>query len=245
MRYYFRSAKESLKIHWFPLLILLVFSIYGLRPLFQEGLYTAHDIWHQVARLYHYGNAVKDGQIPPRWISQLAVNQGYPLFIFSYHFPWIIGTPIMLLGLSVQSTIKVLFCIFYIFSAVSMYALIFILTKDRISSTVGATVYIWVPYQFLTMYVSAAIGTSALFAIVPVLLIGIWYISKNNHGTGILLVAFSASFALLSHLITTVLLFPFLLFMALMLIVYNKKKLQPVVLSFLTAGLLAVSLTSF
>lgn len=110
--------------HLGPVLIILIFSLVGIKALFYPGLYSAHDIWHQVARFYHYSKAVSDGQIPPYWIGNLANGYGYPLFFFSYHLPWILGLPFLGLGISIPETLKILFVFSYILSGIFMYLLV-------------------------------------------------------------------------------------------------------------------------
>src|SRR5438270_619418 len=94
------------KSHWFYLILIMLFSIMGMKALFHPGLFTAHDIWHQVARLYYYNLAVSDGQFPPYWISTLANNYGYPLFFFSYHLPWLLALPLLNLGIDIPTVLK-------------------------------------------------------------------------------------------------------------------------------------------
>ncbi|MBI4033251.1 MAG: hypothetical protein HY377_01945, partial [Candidatus Blackburnbacteria bacterium] len=60
-----------MKRHTIPLVLILTFSVIGMKALFHPDLFTAHDIWHQVARLYHYQSAAFGGQFPPYWISNL------------------------------------------------------------------------------------------------------------------------------------------------------------------------------
>lgn len=103
------KPKFLLKKYWIDLLIILTFALIGMKALFHPGLFTAHDIWHQVARIYYYFQAVSDGQIPPYWISTLASGLGYPLFFFSYHLPWIISLPFLKVGFDIPSSLKILF----------------------------------------------------------------------------------------------------------------------------------------
>ena len=98
-----------MKKHSFNLILIAVISVFGIKALLSPGLFTAHDIWHQVVRFYYYSQAVNDGQFPPYWIEQLAKGFGYPLFLFSYQFPWIIGFFFLRIGLGFFNTIKMLF----------------------------------------------------------------------------------------------------------------------------------------
>jgi hypothetical protein len=101
--------KNALTSHWLFIILILLFGVMGISALFHPGLYTAHDIWHQVARYYHYSQALREGNIFPMWVSQLAFGYGYPLFIFSYHFPWMVGTPLLWLGLDHFTGLKILY----------------------------------------------------------------------------------------------------------------------------------------
>src|SRR3989344_707047 len=104
--------------HTIYVFFVLIFSLVGMKALFHPGLYTAHDIWHQVARFYYYLQAVNDGQIPPYWIGQLANNFGYPLHTFSYHLPWIVGVLLSKMGMDLFTTIRSLFIISYVCSGI-------------------------------------------------------------------------------------------------------------------------------
>lgn len=185
--------------HWIYLLLILFFSVLGMKALFHPGLFTAHDIWHQVARIYHYSQAVNDGQFPPYWISTLANGLGYPLFFFSYHFPWILGLPFLKVGFDIPNTLKILFFLAYFFSGLFMYILTHDLLKNRLAASLSAILYLWSPYHFLTIFVGASMGIVYVFAFLPLLLLGIHRI-KENKKIGIPITALGFAGIILSHL---------------------------------------------
>lgn len=176
-----------------------------MKALIHPGLFTAHDIWHQVARLYHYHQAFLDGQIPPYWITDLANGFGYPLFFFSYHLPWMIGIPFLTLGFDIPTTIKILFFISYLLSGIAMYLFVFEVSRNRFAALFSSILYMWAPYHFLTILVSAAMGTAFVFAFLPLIL---WGIYRGS----VLIIAAGISGSILSHLITTVSLTPLIMF---------------------------------
>lgn len=158
-------------IHLLSIFIVLLFSLIGLQSLFHPGLFTAHDIWHQVARIYHYYQALNDGQFPPYWIGTLAKGLGYPLFFFSYHLPWIVAFPFLKVGLDIPFTLKLLFFLAYFLSGVSMYFFTNSLFKNKLAALLSSLLYLWAPYHFLTILVIASIGTVFylyFFTITPV-----------------------------------------------------------------------------
>lgn len=92
-----------------------------------------------------------------------------------------------------------------------MYILSYELFKNRLSAAISTFLYLWAPYHFLTIFVSASIGTSFVFMFLPLILLGIHKTSQENGSHSKLWIAFTAlGFAgsMLSHFITTVSLAP-------------------------------------
>ncbi len=188
------------KSHWFYLLLILLFSIFGMKALLHPGLFTAHDIWHQVARIYHYQKALSEGQIPPYWINSMANGYGYPLFFFSYNLPWISGFPLLKLGLDIATTLKILFFISFLLSGVTMYLFISSVFKNKIAGLVSAILYLWAPFHFLSIFVSASIGVVFSFIFPPILFLGADIIKREDStNPGIILVSIGFAGMALSH----------------------------------------------
>ncbi|MBI2405581.1 hypothetical protein HYV21_00815 [Candidatus Microgenomates bacterium] len=197
--------------HLLLLITISVFSTVGMKALTSPGLFTAHDIWHQVARFYHYHQAFIDKQFPPYWIDTLAAGFGYPLFFFSYPLPWIIGIPFLELGFDIPTTIKVLFFLSYLLSGVFMYLFASELFKNKPAALLSSILYLWVPYHFSTILVSAAMGTAFVFTFFPLLLLGIYKIGNDKSPKlGIIFTSFGLSGIILSHILTTISLLPFI-----------------------------------
>lgn len=194
--------------HWISLTLLIVGSLLALRPLFYPGLFTAHDIWHQVARLYHYSDALRDGQFLPSWIGTLSLGYGYPLFLFSYHLPWMFAAPFVLAGLDLFVSLKLVFAIGVILSSLSMYLLSYIFTRSRIASLTSGLMYVYAPSHFLSVYVSASIGTVFAFWCLPLIVLGLYLVlEKRQHLLGSYFFAFGSAALILSHLMTAVMIF--------------------------------------
>lgn len=203
--------------------LVVIFSFLGMEALFHPGLFTAHDIWHQVARLYHYSEATNNGQFPPYWISTLSNGLGYPLFFFSYHFPWLLGLPFIKLGLDIPITLKILFFLAYIFSGIFMYIFINNLLKNRLAATLSAIIYLWSPYHFLTTFVGASMGIVFVFTFLPLLFLGLLLI-KEEKIIGIPVTAIGLAGIILSHLMHLVFLAPIILIFILWEIINIKNK---------------------
>lgn len=195
---------KIIKNHLLSILIIFLVGVFGARAFFHEGLYSAHDIWHQVARLYHYDKALADGQFMPTWVANMANGHGYPLFIFSYHVPWIFIKPFIYFGFSVENTLKTLFILGYVLSGLSFYVLANKIFKDKTIATISAITYLIAPYHFLSLFVSAAIGTVYQFLFLPLIFLGLIYCFEQENKKGIMILSISVALSILTHLMTFV-----------------------------------------
>ena len=118
---YFRYSMQTRLKHYILIIGLIIISLVGVKGLFHSGFYTSHDGWHMVARLYYFYQSLQDGQFPPRWGGLLLNKFGYPLFIYSYHLPWWIGSVFMYLGFNIFDAIKGTFILTYVLSGITMY----------------------------------------------------------------------------------------------------------------------------
>lgn len=188
------------KLDWLIYLFIILTSIYSLKDLFKPYFYTSHDGIHQVVRFYYFDQVVKDGQIPPRWVSGLLNGYGYPLFNFSYHMPWIISEIFHLLGLDIFQSIKMTFLAGFILSGMFM----FILLKkifDRLSAFTGMLIYLYAPYRFSNIFVRAAIGDATVFLFAPLFFYALLNIkdSKKIQPSMVVMGSLSLSAIILSH----------------------------------------------
>lgn len=214
------------------------------------GLFTAHDIWHQVARLFHYSKALKDGQLFPAWIGTLAQGNGYPLFLFSYHFPWFFGAAFVLLGLSIPVSLKLLFGLSFALSGLAFYHLAYSFIPKKLPAAIAAAIYLVAPFHFLSIYVSASIGMTFFFLLVPWIFLGIHTIFEGKWVPGVAITALSIAAGVLTHLMSLVIFSPFIaLYVVFELIrfafTHAQKQSVQVVLSFVAAGVIALCLTAY
>lgn len=230
-----------------PLLLILVFSLVGMNALFHEGLFTAHDIYHQVTRLYYYYNSVADGQFPPYWIMQLASNHGYPLFFFSYHLPWLMGLPMLMFGTSIYTTLKALFFIGFFLSGLSMYFFSKAILLNKKAAILSSILYLWAPYHFLAIFVGASIGVVFSFIFLPLILLGLHLCFKNNK-QGVIVLAVSLAGIILSHITHLILFIPTIILFLIWELVelrVRKQNLKGVFIKLLLAIILSILISAF
>jgi len=233
------------KTDWIILILIFVISIITLRDLFKPGFYTSHDGISQVVRLYYFDQAVRDGQIPPRWVGELLNGFGYPLFNFSYHLPWLLAEPMHLVGYSIIDSIKMTFLLGFIFSGVTMY----FFQKEifgRLPAICGTVIYLFAPYRFLNIFVRAAIGDATAFIFPPLLFLALYKLkkSKNIAWQWIMLGALALAGLVLSHAMV----FLFFCISAVLYIIFSlfyiKNKKQYIFATSISA-ILAVGISSY
>ena len=97
---------------WWPYLFIIVLGIWAVRALFAPEFFTSHDGPAHISRLAQYITLLGDGQFPPRWSATLNGKLGYPLFVYSYHIPYLAGSLFYQLGAklfqSVELQLKIL-----------------------------------------------------------------------------------------------------------------------------------------
>ena len=96
-----------MKFKEFLILVLLV--IPASLSLFKPGFFGASDDMH-IAWLQQIDQAVFEGQIPPRYVSDLSFGFGYPLLNFIFPLPYYLGEIFHLTGLSFVYSIKCFSC---------------------------------------------------------------------------------------------------------------------------------------
>lgn len=214
--------------------LLLIFIFPALKSLTMEGSYTSHDLTHHVVRQIDMHRLLSEGQFPPRWSGELAYGYGYPVFVFNYPLPALIGEIFHLSGLNFLYSIKAVLFLSLILSAIGMYLFLNALFSSRLSAFLGALFYIYSPIHLIVIYVSGAVGASMGLAFPPFIF---WAIVKIWHGDRRFLSVGSIALAglILSHNITAFLFTPLIFIFTgiLMFLKFNSIFFKKFVLMFL------------
>lgn len=204
---------------WFWGIIIIFPAIW---PFFNPHFFPLHDFTH-AARLAEMTQAFQDGQIPPRWSQHLGFGYGMPLFSFYAPLPYYLGVIIHTVGFPIVATIKILFILSFYLSFMVMY----FLGKHFLGQKGGllaATLFIYVPYRALNVYVRGALGElyGILFFTLALLTLTLLVAKPNLKHT----IGHSLAFAgiLMAHNLIALIGLPFLLMWNLWLLVIYKSK---------------------
>src|SRR3989337_2467079 len=157
-----------MKTNLLLLLVIFLFSVFLSLPIVKLGLYQMHDD-QQVARLYLFYKAAKEGQFPVRWVDELGFGFGYPLFVFYPPLVYMLGEVFHLLGFGFIDSVKLVFFFSIFLSGVGMYVLI----KEvwgKLAGLTAALFYMVLPYRALDIYVRGALAEAFSFVWLPLIL---------------------------------------------------------------------------
>ena len=125
------NLKKILETHW-PILIILVVSLFLLRSFIKPGFPETHDGQLYMARFSNFHLAFTDRHFPMRWAPNLNYKFGYPIFTFNYFTPYALGLiPKVLLKTSFETSLKLV--IFFSFFVGGLFWYLFF--KKKISKS--------------------------------------------------------------------------------------------------------------
>ena len=153
-------------------LLLSAVSLYLTQSLWPPGWFTSHDGVTHLARLAQYLTLLADGQFPPRFAGTLLGHLGYPIFVFSYHLPFMLGSVFNFLGFNLTNSLKLVFGLSLLCSGWGMYLLLKQWFKP-LSSFVGASLFLVAPYRLVLIFVRAAVGEALALSFLPWLLLAL------------------------------------------------------------------------
>lgn len=153
----------------FVFLYIGIISIPLILPYFHNGYFPTHDGEWAVVRLADMFRELKDHQFPPRYSGNLNFGYGYPLFNFAYPFPYYLGIVLHFLRINFVDSIKLLFAISVPLSGLGMFFASRLLWKNTIAGIISATLFLYLPYRLVDLYVRGSIGESLAFIFFPII----------------------------------------------------------------------------
>lgn len=156
------------RIDIFLIVCLVAFCLLASKTLFQPGFFYSHDGILHTVRLAMFDQAIKSGQVVPRWSPQLAYGLGSPVLMFYGMLPNYLGSLFHLVGFNFQNAIKAVLSTSLVLSAIFFY--FFAREKfGKLAGFVGALFYVWAPYRFVDVYVRGAVPESFAFVFPPLI----------------------------------------------------------------------------
>lgn len=124
----------------------------------------------QVVRLQQMDKSLKAGQFPVRWVQDLGFGYGYPVFNFYPPLAYYTGEVVHFFGPGYIDSIKIVWFLALLGSAVSMY----FFGKEFFGKWGGLTssmFYLYAPYHAVDAYVRGALAELCSFVWLPLILL--------------------------------------------------------------------------
>lgn len=158
---------DFFKKHTFWFLILLV-SIPSFSRMLRTGMYTTQDF--HFFRLVEFDKCTRDLQLPCRWAPDAGLGYGEPLFNFYGQLSYAIGEIFHLSGISHIDSLKLLFILSLLGSAISMFVLAKSIWRSDAGSLLSAVLYVYAPYRAVDVWVRGALPEALAFILFPLIL---------------------------------------------------------------------------
>ncbi len=197
------NKKNNLLIMYVVLGILFCVGI--VLPYFNSGFFPTHDGEWAVVRAAEMFRELRDFQFPPRYSGSLNFGYGYPLFNFAYPFPYYVTTVFHALNFGFVDSVKAVFVLSVFTSFFGMFLVSSYFWKNKFAGFLSATLYLFLPYRIVDLYVRGSIGESVAFALYPLILFSMLLIlnTKKRH-IGVFGTALGIGVVALTHNISAV-----------------------------------------
>jgi uncharacterized membrane protein len=181
-----------------PVMFVTLLLFFAVRPLFSDGFFPMHDDT-QVARVVEMGRALKEGQFPVRWVSDLGYGYGYPIFNFYGPLPYYVGGILYAMGVSGLLATKIMFGLGIILPSILLYGTTVGLLGWPAAAT-AALFLAYAPYHAVQIYVRGAIGEYWIIIFWPLILYAlVWLHDSKRRALAIALGAIGIAGSVLSH----------------------------------------------
>ncbi len=225
----------------YPSLILLLLVIPSFISIVRPGFFPMHDDL-QAFRMHQMHECFKDFQIPCRWVPDMGYQYGYPQYNFYPPSVYYLGEFFHLLGFQFIDSVKIVFALGFIFSAIAMYLFL----KEFLSkwpAFFGALIYTYIPYKAVNVYVRGALNEFWALVFYPLLFWSSLKIIKEGGRKNLAFFALSIFLILITHNLMTLIFLP-VLGVWILLNVFLEKKYRSLI-SIVLGGLLGLGLASF
>ena len=202
------------------LLLAIIFSIITFYQLLRPGFFPMQDDL-QAFRVFEMVKCLNDFQIPCRWIPDMGYQYGYPQFNFYGPTPFYFGAVLNLVGISVIDTVKILFILGFLLSAVSMFIFLKAFLNKQ-SAFVGSILYTLAPFKAAEVYVRGSLSEFLTFIFLPILFWSTYQFIKLKKIKYLIWFSLSLFLLLTTHNLTSLIFLPILAIWIVTLSLLNK-----------------------
>lgn len=238
-----KHSSRILRSTWFWLLLV---SLLPLLPLFHEGIPLTHDGIIHIARIANFYASLIEGNLVPRWASNLNWGYGSPIIEFVYPLTSYLASMFHVVGFSLIDSTKLVFSLAFILSILTMYVWA-TAQWGRVSGMIAAILYTFAPYRFVDLYVRGALGEHVAFIFPPLICWSLLCLARDPKRSlaSMIVVGVSTAGLILSHNALSIIFLPIIGMYGIYLYFYETKQKNNFVYFSLTGLFFGFLLSAF
>lgn len=225
------------------LAIVIILTVPSFISLVRPGFFPMQDDL-QAFRIFEMNRCFSDYQFPCRWVPDAGYQYGYPLFNYYPPSVYYLGELFHLIGFQFIDSVKILFCLGYLLSALGMFLLLNEIF-DPLAAFTGSLLYTYIPYKAVEVYVRGAMSEFWSLVLFPLVFYTLVKLIREGSNRYMALSASSIGGLLITHNLMSLIFLPIAGIWGL-LVVYLEEKwrvLPKIVVSFLLGFGLAAFFT--
>lgn len=190
--------------------LLIALSILPLVSILRTGTYESGDLSLHSKIAMPFYQTLTEGNILPRWASDLCAGYGCPNYIFMYMLPYYIISIVHLIGFSFINSIKILLTSTFIASGIIMY----FWSKEelgKVGAFVSSIFFLFAPYHLVNTHFRVDIAEATAYIFLPLNFLATKKVIESNSKKWILIQAISLASLILSHQAVALGFFPFII----------------------------------
>ncbi|MGB9299190.1 MAG: 6-pyruvoyl-tetrahydropterin synthase-related protein [Anaerolineae bacterium] len=224
------------------LLVVLLLPSFLAIALLQPGLPRTADGYLHLLRVVEIDQGWRDGVFYPRWAPDMAYGYGYPIFNYFAPLLYHLTEAAHVLGLGFETSFKLVLIGSLLLAAWGTYAL----TRDILGARAGilaAAAYIYAPFMLREIFVRGGYAQFLAMCVMPAALWSCHRLLTRDHPLYLVTTPLLCGAVVLSHNISGMLFFPFLILFGIWTILLSRRwdKLKWAIVA-LVASLTLVSL---
>lgn len=213
-----------------------------IKPFLQSGRAWTYDVDSHQFRMAAFHQIIKEGNIPPRWSSQLNYGWGSPVFTFNWSLPYWMGEPFLFAGFSVTDASKAVTIVSIILSYIVMFGFLAEMF-GFLPALGGAAIYEWALFRIYLLFTGGGLGMETAFIFWPMLFWAIHVRTKRPMWSTILVIVGTVG-TLMSHQVMFLMIMPLFWCMVLASLIGTRHP-RDIFFSFVGALFVGLGLTAY
>jgi uncharacterized membrane protein len=189
------------------LILLAAVLLFAVHPILRPYQVAGHSAYVDLSRAEAFHQAVRGGDLAPRWLPDFYFHYGSPIFNFYAPLAYYVIELFRMAGLDGMWALKAAYLLFWLLAALAMYLLAASMFGED-GALAAAAAYVLAPYLLVDAYVRNGIAEFACFALLPLVLLGAWRAARERGSWGVIGLAVAYAALTFTHNVTALIATP-------------------------------------